>query len=82
MKLTIAGLAIALGMTLLPPPSVTVQNPRILYALAMYKTAVGDTGSALRLMHRAEASQAATRSAQTRSAATSIISVAVLCSSL
>ena len=54
MKTMIAGLVISLALALLPPPKITVQNPKLLYAVAMYKTAVGDTDSALRLVERAE----------------------------
>ncbi|MGI9103707.1 MAG: hypothetical protein ACR2IF_14810 [Terriglobales bacterium] len=94
MKLTITTLTLALGMMLLPPPRVTVNNPKILYALAMYKTAVGDTGAALRLMQRAEASKtnashpeppaasAASSTASARASIPSIISVATWGSTL
>ncbi len=40
--------------TLVPAPRITVHNPRVLYTLAMYKAAVGDTDSALRLLQEAE----------------------------
>jgi hypothetical protein len=54
MKTIIAGIIISLALALAPAPKLTVQNPKLLFAAAMYKTAVGDTDSALRLIHRAE----------------------------
>jgi hypothetical protein len=54
MKPLIAGLVLSFAITLVGPPRITVQNPKLLYAAAMYKTAVGDTESALRLVQRAE----------------------------
>jgi hypothetical protein len=54
MKTIIAGVIISLALTLAPAPTITVQNPKLLFAAALYKTAVGDTDSALRLMQRAE----------------------------
>jgi hypothetical protein len=57
MKTIIAGLILSLAVALVPVPRITVQNPTLLYAAAMYKTAVGDTQSALRLMQRAEQAQ-------------------------
>ena len=61
MKTLVAGLVIALVLALLPPPRITVQNPKLLFAAAMYKTAVGDTESALRLVDRAEKAQQSSR---------------------
>ncbi len=57
MKTMIAGLALVLVLALVPAPSITVENPKLLYAAAMYKAAVGQTDSALRLMQRAEQAQ-------------------------
>ena len=54
MKTIIAGIIISLAVAMAPAPKITVHNPRLLFAAAMYKTAVGDTDSALRLIHRAE----------------------------
>lgn len=54
MKTLIAGLIISMAVALVPPPRITVQNPQLLFAAAMYKTAVGDTASALRLVQRSE----------------------------
>jgi hypothetical protein len=59
MKTIIAGLILSLALALVPAPQITVQNPQFLFAAAMYKTAVGDTQSALRLMQRAEQIQQA-----------------------
>ena len=59
---TLAAVAVTVAATLLPPPRITVESPRVLYAIAMYKTAVGDTAAALRLVRRAEAAQNAGRS--------------------
>ncbi len=53
MKTMIAGLVISMAVALIPPPRITVDNPKLLFAAAMYKTATGDTQSALRLMQRA-----------------------------
>jgi hypothetical protein len=64
MKTIIAGILISLAVALAPAPKITVQNPKLLFAAAMYKTAVGDTGSALRLMHRAEQARQSTRRAR------------------
>jgi hypothetical protein len=54
MRTMIAGIIISLALALAPAPKITVQNPKLLFAAAMYKTAVGDTDSALRLIRRAE----------------------------
>ena len=54
MKTIIGGLIISLALALAPAPQVAVENPKALYLAALYKTAVGDTDSALRLVHRAE----------------------------
>ena len=54
MRTIIAGIVISLAVALAPAPKITVHNPRLLFAAAMYKTAIGDTDSALRLIHRAE----------------------------
>lgn len=61
MKTIIAGVVISLALALAPAPKITVQNPQLLFAAAMYKTAVGDTDSALRLMQRAEQARQSTR---------------------
>ena len=61
MKTIIAGIIISLALALAPAPKITVQNPQLLFAAAMYKTAVGDTDSALRLMQRAEQARQSTR---------------------
>jgi hypothetical protein len=63
MKTMIAGIIISLALALAPAPKITVQNPKLLFAAAMYKTAVGDTDSALRLMQRAEQARQSTRTA-------------------
>jgi hypothetical protein len=57
MKTIITGLILSLVLALTPAPKIKVENSRLLFAAAMYKTAVGDTDSALRLMHRAERAQ-------------------------
>jgi hypothetical protein len=67
MKTIISGIIISLALALAPAPKITVQNPKLLFAAAMYKTAVGDTDSALRLIQRAE--QARPSSGQVRPAA-------------
>ena len=61
MKTMLAGIMISLALALAPAPRITVQNPKLLFAAAMYKTAVGDTESALRLMQRAERARATSR---------------------
>ena len=61
MKTIIAGILVSLALALAPAPTITVHNPKLLFAAAMYKTAVGDTGSALRLIQRAEQSRQSTR---------------------
>lgn len=48
------GIGIVGAAMLLPAPRITVQSPRLLYALAMYKTAIGDTNAAVRLFYQAE----------------------------
>jgi len=53
-KTMVAGFIVSLAVALVPVPQITVQNPTLLYAAAMYKIALGDTQSALRLMQRAE----------------------------
>jgi hypothetical protein len=54
MKPLIAGIVLSLALSVVPVPRISVNNPTLLYAAAMYKTAIGDTQSALRLMHRAD----------------------------
>ena len=61
MKTIIGGIIISLAVALAPAPKITVQNPKLLFAAAMYKTAVGDSDSALRLIHRAEQAPQSTR---------------------
>jgi hypothetical protein len=61
MKTIIAGLIISLALALAPAPKITVDNPDLLYAAAMYKTALGDTDSALQLIHRAEQARQSAR---------------------
>ena len=61
MKTIIAGIIISLALALAPAPKITVQNPKLLFAAAMYKTAIGDTDSALRLIQRAEQARKFTR---------------------
>lgn len=61
MKTIIAGVIISLVLAPAPAPTISVQNPKLLFAAAMYKTAVGDTHSALRLMQRAEQARQSTR---------------------
>ena len=61
MKTIITGVIISLALALAPAPTITVQNPKLLFFAAMYKTAVGDTQSALRLMQRAEQARQSTR---------------------
>ena len=63
MKTIITGIVISLAIALAPVPAITVQNPKLLFAAAMYKTAVGDTDSALRLIHRAEQARPSTLTA-------------------
>lgn len=48
------GIGIIGTAILVPAPKITVQSPRVLYTLALYKAAIGDTNSALRLLHEAE----------------------------
>ncbi len=54
MKTIAAAVVVSLALALLPTPKICLQNPKLLYAVAMYKTAVGDTDSALRLLQRAD----------------------------
>ncbi len=54
MKSIITAIVISMVLSLVPVPKITVNNAKALYAAAMYKTAVGDTDSALRLLQRAE----------------------------
>ena len=61
MKTMIAGLVISMAVALIPPPRITVDNPKLLFAAAMYKTAIADTQSALRLMQRAEQARPSAR---------------------
>jgi hypothetical protein len=61
MKTIIGGIIISLALALAPAPKITVHNPKLLFAAAMYKAAVGDTDSALRLMQRAEQAPQSTR---------------------
>ena len=60
MKTLIGGIIISLAFALAPAPKIIVQNPKLLLAAAMYKTAVGDTDSALRLIHRADQARQST----------------------
>ncbi len=54
MKNIITAIVISLALSLSPAPKITVHNAKVLYVAAMYKTAVGDTDSAVRLLRRAE----------------------------
>ncbi len=67
MKARIAGLigiVLVAAALLLPPPHIAIHSAPLLYAVAMYKAATGDTASALRLLQQAEwHAQASTRSA-------------------
>jgi hypothetical protein len=54
MKKVITAIVISMALALVPAPKITVNNAKILYVAAMYKTAVGDTDSAVRLLQRAE----------------------------
>jgi len=44
-------------------PQVTIQNPTVLYVLAQYKLAMGDTGSGVELLDRAMAGRDRSRQA-------------------
>ncbi len=57
MKKVIAGLVVTLILSFVPAPTVAVENPGLLYAAAMYKAAMGDTNSAVRLVNRADQAQ-------------------------
>ncbi len=48
------GIAIVGAAMLLPAPRITLRNPQLLYTLAIYKVATGDTAAALRLLRQAE----------------------------
>ena len=61
MKTITAGIIISLALALTPAPKITVQNPKLLLAAALYKAAVGDNDSALRLIQRAERARQSTR---------------------
>ncbi len=50
-------LGLTLGAASFQPPQITFQDPRILYTMALYKSAMGDTAAALRFMQRAEQSK-------------------------
>jgi hypothetical protein len=80
MKTLITGIVVSLVLALAPAPKITVQNPRLLFAAAMYKTAVGDTDSALRLIHRAEQARPSTGKVHPASLQTAGVRPADLCS--
>ena len=80
MKSLIAGLVLSMALALLPPPRITVENPKLLFAAAMYKTAIGDTQSALRLVQRAEAARQSRAQSAERTAATACVGVAIFTS--
>ena len=44
-------------------PRVTIENPTVLYVLAQYKLAMGDTGSGVELLDRAVEARARSRQA-------------------
>jgi protein involved in temperature-dependent protein secretion len=54
MKSVITAIVISMVLALAPAPKITVNNAKVLYVAAMYKTAVGDTDAAVRLLRRAE----------------------------
>ncbi len=49
------GIAIIGAAMLLPAPRLTFHSPQLLYTMAIYKSAMGDTDTALRLLRQAEA---------------------------
>ena len=77
MKTVVIGIAVSLVLSLVPAPKITVNNAKVLYAAAMYKTAVGDTDSALRLLRRAERAKKQAPS-QSSILQTAVISSAIL----
>ena len=78
MKTIIAGIIISLALALAPAPKITLQNPKLLFAAAMYKTAVGDTDSALRLIHRAEQARQSTSKVHQAALQTACVRYALL----
>ncbi len=59
MKAIMVFISVALAVSLTPAPRVRIENPKLLYAAAMYKTAIGDTDAAVRFLHRAEKAEQA-----------------------
>ena len=78
MKSFIVGLVITLAVALIPAPSVYISNPKLLYAAAMYKTAIGDPQAALRLVQRAEQPPSSPRAAAFQSLQTACFRCAIL----
>ena len=56
-------LALTLSAAFIQPPQITVQDPSLLYTLALYKSFIGDPAAALRLLRRAEESKLRRRTA-------------------
>lgn len=48
------GIGVLAAAMLLPAPRITLHHPQVLYTLAIYKAATGDTAAALRLLREAE----------------------------
>ncbi len=70
MKSVAVLITLALAVARTPAPRITIGNPKLLYAAAMYETAVGDIHSALRFLHWAEqAEQVSGSQSSIRSAA-------------
>jgi hypothetical protein len=72
---TLAAIAVTVAATLLPPPRIRLESPRVLYTIAMYKAAMGDTAAALKLVRRAEASQNAIKSSSPATHSASAVAV-------
>jgi len=76
MKSVITAIVISMLLALAPAPKVTVNNAKVLYVAAMYKTAVGDTDAAVRLLRRAEQAK------DTATVQSSVLQAAVITSAI
>ena len=60
----VAALIVTLGATFVTPPRISLTNPQALYAVAVYKSLVGDADSAREFLQRAVVAKRATHPAQ------------------
>ena len=63
----VAALIFTLGATVVTPPRISLTNPQALYAVAVYKSLVGDADAAREFLQRAVSAKRAAQPAQKNS---------------